>query len=93
MSYIDILEPRTGKLLFRFDPERDIIEVQRRGIKTVVDLNRFRAAETNFSIGEIESCSLVAIRACVDGRNVIVPISRGAIEKVMALVEGLQVDE
>ena len=44
-GFIDILEPHTGKLLMRFDPQRDIIEVQRRGVKTVVDLTKYRAPE------------------------------------------------
>ena len=41
MSFIDILEPGTGKLLFRHDPQRGIIEVQRRGVKTLVDLTQY----------------------------------------------------
>lgn len=44
-GFIDILEPHTARLLFRFDPIRDIIEVQRRGVKTVVDLTKYRAPE------------------------------------------------
>jgi hypothetical protein len=44
-GFIDVLEPHTAKLLFRFDPIRDIIEVQRRGVKTVVDLAKYRATE------------------------------------------------
>lgn len=44
-GFIDVLEPHTAKLLFRFDPIRDIIEVQRRGVKTVVDLAKYRAPE------------------------------------------------
>jgi hypothetical protein len=44
--YLDIREPQTGKLLFRFDPERDLVEVQRRGVKTVVDLAEYRAPES-----------------------------------------------
>ena len=41
-GFVDVREPHTEKLLFRFDPIRDIIEVQRRGVKTVVDLTQFR---------------------------------------------------
>jgi len=42
MSFVDVREPHTNKLLFRFDAERDIIEVQRRGVKTLVDLYPYR---------------------------------------------------
>lgn len=31
-----------GKLLFRFDPSRDLIEVVRRRVRTVVDLRQYR---------------------------------------------------
>lgn len=44
-GFVDVREPHTEKLLFRFDPIRDIIEVQRRGVITVVDLTQFRAPE------------------------------------------------
>ena len=30
---IEVREPSTNKLLFKFDPERDLIEIQRRGIR------------------------------------------------------------
>jgi hypothetical protein len=46
MGWIDIREPRTRKLLFRYDPQRDIIEIQQRNIKTVVDLRQFKAPES-----------------------------------------------
>lgn len=42
MSFVDIREPRTNWLLARFDPERDILEIQRRGVKTTVDLAQYR---------------------------------------------------
>ena len=44
-DFVDVREPQTEKLLFRYDPDRDIIEVQRRGVKTVVDLTQYRAPE------------------------------------------------
>jgi len=37
-GFIPVREPGTARLLFRFDPARMLIEIQRRGIKTVVDL-------------------------------------------------------
>ena len=42
-TWVDIREPYTDKLLMRYDPARDIIEVQRRGIKTLVDLSQYKA--------------------------------------------------
>ena len=42
MTWVPLREPGTGKLLARYDPERDIIEFQRRGIKTVVDLRQVK---------------------------------------------------
>ena len=41
-DFVDVREPQTEKLLFRYDPNRDIIEVQRRGIKTLVDLRQYQ---------------------------------------------------
>ena len=38
--FIDVRDG--GKLLLRFDPDRDIIEVQRRGVRTTIDLQRLR---------------------------------------------------
>lgn len=44
MGWLDVREPVTGKLLFRYDPERNLIEIQRRGVVTVVDLNHWECA-------------------------------------------------
>ena len=41
----DIRHPRTGRLLFRYDPERAIIQVQERGEKVTVDLQEYHQAE------------------------------------------------
>ena len=46
MTFVDVREPHTHKLLFRFDPARDIIEIQQRGVKTVVDLTQYKAPES-----------------------------------------------
>jgi hypothetical protein len=43
MSFVDVREPHTNKLLFRYDPDRAIVEIQRRGEKTVVDLTQYEA--------------------------------------------------
>lgn len=40
LSFVDVREPHTNKLLFRYDPDRGLVEVQRRGVKTVVDLTQ-----------------------------------------------------
>ncbi len=36
--YIDIREPGSNWLLFKFDPLRGLIEIKRRGVMTVIDL-------------------------------------------------------
>jgi hypothetical protein len=41
-GFIDVCDPRDGWLLLRFDPKRDIIVVQRRGLRTIVDLQLLR---------------------------------------------------
>lgn len=38
----EIREPLTNKLLFRFDPERDLVEVRRRGVPVIIDLAEYR---------------------------------------------------
>ncbi len=55
MPYIDVREPHTGKLLFRYDPERRIIEIQSRGVKTTVDLTRYDG------MGEIGSMGITVL--------------------------------
>lgn len=37
----DIPHPHTGRLLFRYDPERMLVEIQQRGEKLTVDLAQF----------------------------------------------------
>lgn len=41
-GYIEIRQPDTNKLLFRFDPVRDLIEIKVRDIITVIDLAQHR---------------------------------------------------
>jgi hypothetical protein len=40
--FIEIRDPHDGKLLFRFDPDRDLVEVQRKRVKTLIDLSVYR---------------------------------------------------
>jgi hypothetical protein len=42
-GFIDVRDPQTNKLLFRFDPRRAIIEVRRGAVKTVIDLTEYYA--------------------------------------------------
>lgn len=44
--FVDVREPHTGKLLFRYDGDRQLVEIQRRGEKTLVDLTEFQAPES-----------------------------------------------
>jgi hypothetical protein len=39
--WIDVRSP-DGKLLFRYDPDRDLVEWAARGRKIVVDLNAYK---------------------------------------------------
>lgn len=41
MAWVEVREPHTGWLLFKYDPQRGIIQVQRRGIVTIVDLKEY----------------------------------------------------
>jgi hypothetical protein len=38
MSFVEVREPHTGKLLFRYDASRQLVEIAQRGVVTVVDL-------------------------------------------------------
>ncbi len=44
MVWLDIREPGTNKLLLRYDPERAIIEVRRRGRTTLIDLTKYTSS-------------------------------------------------
>lgn len=41
--WVEIREPGTNKLLLRYDPERGIIEIRRRGRITLIDLRKYTA--------------------------------------------------
>ena len=43
----EVREPGTGKLLCRLDVERQLLEIQRRGIKTLIDLTQYREQQDN----------------------------------------------
>ena len=45
--WITIKEPRTNWILARYDPERGLLEFQRRGVKTLVDLRDVEDADTH----------------------------------------------
>lgn len=42
-GYIDVREPGSGHLLFRYNAGRDLIEIVRRGVRTVIDLAWYRS--------------------------------------------------
>lgn len=46
-AFIPVHEPKTGRLLFRYDPERQLIEIQRRKVITVVDLAQYHSEPSN----------------------------------------------
>jgi hypothetical protein len=39
--FVEVREPHTGKLLFKFDPDRLLIEHVDRGLRTLVDLTQY----------------------------------------------------
>lgn len=41
-GFIPVREPGTDWLLFLYDPERNLIEVQRRGVKHLIDLGELK---------------------------------------------------
>lgn len=41
----EVREPHTGRLLFRYDATRQLVEVQLRRVKTLIDLAEYRHAE------------------------------------------------
>jgi hypothetical protein len=41
--FLDVREPHTNRLLFRYDPLRQLVEIQERKVKTVVDLTQYAA--------------------------------------------------
>ena len=46
-EYVEMRDPHTGKLLFKLDPNRWLIEIQCRGIKTLIDLTQYLNPKTN----------------------------------------------
>jgi hypothetical protein len=41
--WLDVRDPRTRKLLFRFDPGRDLINLKRGRIDVIIPLRRYRS--------------------------------------------------
>jgi hypothetical protein len=41
-GWVEVRDPATGKLVLRYDPQRDLVETARRGRVTVTDLRRER---------------------------------------------------
>ena len=51
--FIDVRQRIMTRLLFGYDPNREIIEIQERGIRTLIDLTEYQAPEsTRESDGE-----------------------------------------
>lgn len=40
--FVPVVHPQTGRLLFRYDPERDLIELVQRGERTLIDLRDYQ---------------------------------------------------
>ena len=43
-AFIDVREPHTNRLLFRYDATRRLVEIQHRNVKTMVDLTQYDEA-------------------------------------------------
>jgi len=41
-AWQDVREPITGKLLFRYDPARDLVEVKHGQLRAIVDLAEYK---------------------------------------------------
>lgn len=41
-GFVPVYEPGSGKLLLRFNPTCDKVEIQRRGVKTLIDLQKIK---------------------------------------------------
>lgn len=53
-TFIEIREPGTGKLLCRIDPVRQLLEIRRRGVVTVIDLRTYlRGAHQDSAPGHL----------------------------------------
>lgn len=39
-NYVEIREPGSEKLLCKYDPERQLLEFQRRGVRSLIDLKK-----------------------------------------------------
>jgi hypothetical protein len=42
VQWLDVRAPESNKLLFRYDPQRDLVQIQIRGVRHVVDLAEIR---------------------------------------------------
>jgi len=41
-TWLEIREPGSGKLLCKYDPERELLEIVRRRVRTIIDLKQYR---------------------------------------------------
>jgi hypothetical protein len=44
-GFVQVREPGSNWLLFLYDPERQLIEVQRRGVKHLIDLRELKKGD------------------------------------------------
>ena len=44
-GFIDVRDPHDGSLLFRYDPQRRLVEIRKRGVVRLVDLARFHPVD------------------------------------------------
>lgn len=45
-TWYEVRQPATNALLFRYDPERQLVEIRARQVTTVVDLTQYQVNST-----------------------------------------------
>lgn len=70
MSFVDVRHPFTHKLLFRYDPVRQLIEIQERKVRTVIDLQEFDPLQNGVYVATIEqTCQIDETEEDASGDN------------------------
>lgn len=81
VSFVDVRDLHTGKMLFRFDPERDLVEIRSRQKVTLVDLTQYRVQLRQIEYPFSEPCpegfiEVSTIGDIAQGKRVAIPVDR-----------------
>ena len=55
--YVEVRNPYTNKLIFEYDPVRNVVRHQDKGRRCVIDLNEFIISNVNCPLVDIEHTS------------------------------------